>query len=181
MQSVDHFGRANRWSVFAAGTKQQLLVGTLATLYGGTYLVLLGRGDGRSVLDVLAFACFAGIGVIGVANLVRARTALRDGSARTLWIICLGCGASWGYTSLAVADGISGGEAAFYGLMAAAALAAWIDSHRSGVRSRWTLIGPIAVFAGWSVAQALESALPCAVAAVSLALLSVIGVLAHDR
>lgn len=172
---------ATRWSVFATGVEQQLVAGVLASSYGGAYVALLERGGQHSVLDLLAFVCFAGIGVTGAMNVVRGLASLRGDAEAALCLAVIPCGASWVYTSLAPPGGITGGEAMFYGGAAAAALAAWIDAHRSRDSSQWMPIGPVAVFALWSVAQALEETMTYRYAAIIVSVVSLTGILLLRR
>lgn len=106
-------------------------------------------------------------------NVVRSLPALRTRvHAIQLLVASLGA-ASWIYTSLAAPAGIGGGEAVFYGLAAAGALAAWIDANRGKPLSRWALLGPLGLFALWSIAQAFSANLAYRYIAIVASLASV--------
>jgi len=171
MSPVSHPG--DRWSIFFADIERRLVAGVLASSYGATYVALLERDSQHSLLDLLAFVCFALIGVVGVMNVVRSLPALRTRvHAIQLLVASLGA-ASWIYTSLAAPAGIGGGEAVFYGLAAAGALAAWIDANRGKPLSRWSLLGPLGLFALWSIAQAFSANLAYRYIAIVASLVSV--------
>lgn len=155
MLPISH--RGDRWSIFFADVERRLVAGVLATSYGATYVALLERDSGHSLLDLVAFVCFALIGVVGVMNVVRTLPAVRTRIYVIQLLAASLCAASWIYTSLAAPAGIGGGEAVFYGLAAVGALAAWIDANRGKASSRWSLLGPLGLFAVWSIAQAFSA------------------------
>jgi len=97
------------------------------------------------------------MGVVGVMNVLRSLFSLRTRIHAVQLLAGVLCAASWIYTSLAAPGGIGGGVAVFYGLAAAGALAAWVDANRGKASSRWSLLGPIGLFALWSVAQAFSA------------------------
>ena len=149
----------NRWSIFMPEPVSGMAAGITAFAYGGIFLSLLLRGAWNPIPDLISFALYLGILLVGASNVLRWLPALRD---RRVFLVALGyllIMSAWAYLSGRHATPLMDSEGIVYAVIASACLGAvvddvrlWMRSRRGDYRLRW-LILPAAAFGLWALLE----------------------------